>query len=111
MIEVGRLCVKTAGRDAMQLCVVVEEVDEKFVLVDGNTRRKKVNKLHVEPLDKKLDIKKGADSKAVKEAFEKAEIPLRNKGEPRKPKAQESKKTTTIKSNSKKNNKAKSKEE
>lgn len=41
MLEVGRVCVKTAGRDATKLCVVVEEIDETFVLVDGNTRRKK----------------------------------------------------------------------
>lgn len=73
-IEVGRLCVKTAGRDAMAHCVVVEVLDEKYVLVDGNVRRKKVNKLHIEPLAKKFDIKKGADTKTVLTALESAGI-------------------------------------
>lgn len=81
MLTVGRLCVKTAGRDAMQYCVVVEEMDEKYVLVDGNTRRKKVNKAHLEPLNKTLDIKKGADTKTVLEAFEKADIEVKKSAE------------------------------
>lgn len=76
MLEIGRICVKTAGRDAMRHCVVIDEIDEKHVLVDGNTRRKKVNKAHLEPLNKKIDIKKGADTKAVLEAFEKIGIPV-----------------------------------
>lgn len=102
MIQLGRLCVKTAGRDAMQLCVVVEEVDEKYVIVDGNTRRKKVNKLHLEPLNKILDIKKGADRKAVIAAFEAANIEVKERGEPRNPKEQvkkveEKKKPSTTK--------------
>lgn len=86
MIEVGTLCVKTAGRDAMQYCVVVEVIDEKYVLVDGNTRRKKVNKAHVEPLHKKLDVKKGADTKTVQEAIKKAGIEINKSSEPKKAK-------------------------
>lgn len=76
MIEVGRLCVKTAGRDAMRHCVVVEIIDEKYVLVDGNTRRKKVNKSHLEPLNQVLKVKKGASTKEVLETFEKDGIPV-----------------------------------
>ena len=91
MLTVGRLCVKTAGRDAMQYCVVVEEIDNLYVLVDGNTRRKKVNKAHLEPLNKVFEIKKGASSKDIQTAFEKAGIPLKVKGEARTPKTQESK--------------------
>ncbi len=91
MIEVGRLCVKTAGRDAMQYCVIVEILDDKYVLVDGNTRRKKVNKAHIEPTSKKLDIKKGADTKAVHAALEKEDIAIKTKGAARKPKTQEKK--------------------
>lgn len=88
MLEVGRLCVKTAGRDAMQYCVIVDTVDEKHVIIDGNTRRKKVNKLHLEPLNKTLDVKKGADTKTVLEVFEKADLPVRVRGEARSPKPQ-----------------------
>lgn len=77
MLEVGRLCVKTQGRDAMQHCVVIEVIDNNYVLVDGNTRRKKVNKSHLEPLTKVLDVKKGADTKTVLAAFEKADIEVK----------------------------------
>ena len=51
IFEVGRLCVKLAGRDSGKKCVVVEKVDQQYVLVDGATRRKKVNIRHFEPLD------------------------------------------------------------
>ena len=91
MLEVGRLCVKTAGRDAGEYCVIVEVVDDKYVLIDGNTRRKKVNKSHIEPLAKVLNIKKGDDTQTVQRAFEKAGIEVKIKGEARTPKEQERK--------------------
>ena len=91
MLEEGRLCVKTAGRDAGEYCVIVEVIDNKYVLIDGNTRRKKVNKAHIEPLAKNLGVKKGADTSAVKDAFDKAGIAVKVKGEPRTPKKQERK--------------------
>jgi len=74
MLEVGRICIKTAGRDATKTCVIVEVIDEKFVMVDGNTRRKKVNKAHLEPLKKTISVKKGASTKDVHAAFEKEGI-------------------------------------
>ena len=73
-MEIGRLCVKTAGRDAGQLCVVVEEIDKTFVMVDGNTRRRKCNIAHLRPLKQKLDLKKGASHTEVVSAFEKNNI-------------------------------------
>ena len=57
IFEVGRICVKLAGRDAGRKCVIVEELDNHYVLVDGDVRRKKVNICHLEPLEEMLDIK------------------------------------------------------
>ena len=71
IFTVGRLCVKIAGRDAGNKCVVVQEVNEKFVVVDGATRRKKVNLKHLEPLAEFLEIKEGATHEEVAQAFEK----------------------------------------
>ena len=34
-IEVGRVCVKTAGREAGEKCAIVEIIDENFVEVVG----------------------------------------------------------------------------
>ncbi len=69
MMEVGRLCMKIAGRDANNMCVVVEVLDGNYVLVDGETRRKKCNIKHLEPVDKVIKIKSGASRDDVKKAF------------------------------------------
>jgi large subunit ribosomal protein L14e len=71
MMDIGRLCVKIAGRDAGKKCVIVDIIDEKFVLVDGETRRRKCNLKHLEPLNETLKIKKGAAHPAIVEEFKK----------------------------------------
>ncbi len=71
MIEIGRVCVKLAGRDASKKCVIVDILDDKFVLIDGETRRRKCNVLHIEPLNQVVKINKNAShdevSKVLKE--------------------------------------------
>ena len=74
----GRMCVKLAGRDAGLKCVIVEEVDKAFVVVDGQTRRRKVNVYHLEPLDQTLDVA-GGSREDVKAAFAKIGIELVDK--------------------------------
>lgn len=71
MIDIGRICVKIAGRDAGKKCVVVDVIDDTFVMIDGETRRRKCNILHLEPLDKTVELKKGASHADVAKAFEK----------------------------------------
>lgn len=70
LFEVGRLCLKIAGRDAGRKCVVVEDAKEGYVVIDGDVRRKKVNVKHLEPLSETVDLKGGSHSD-VKKAFEK----------------------------------------
>ncbi len=77
MIEIGRLCVKTAGRDAGKKCIVVDILDDTYVLIDGETRRRKCNIFHVEALDQVLPIKKGASHDDVASAFKKIGIEAR----------------------------------
>ena len=36
-IEVGRVCIKIAGRESGEKCVIVEIIDDKFVEVVGKT--------------------------------------------------------------------------
>jgi large subunit ribosomal protein L14e len=79
MLEIGRICIKTQGRDAMEYCVIIDEIDKNYVLVDGNTRRKKVNKIHLEPLNKVVDIKKGASTEEVLKVLEKEGIKIKKK--------------------------------
>src|SRR3989338_4165315 len=77
MIEIGRLCIKTAGRDAGLKCVIVDILDNKFVLIDGETRRRKCNILHLEPLKDTIKIEKNASHEELKEEFEKLGLKIR----------------------------------
>lgn len=70
-IEVGRICVKIAGREAGHRCVIVDIIDKNFVLVTGprevtGVKRRRVNVNHVEPTTDKVDIARGASDEEVK---------------------------------------------
>jgi len=78
-VEIGRLCVKLAGRDAGKECLIVDALDRTFVLVDGNTRRKKVNVSHLQLLPHKADIKKGATHEEVVAALKDLGIEVEKK--------------------------------
>jgi large subunit ribosomal protein L14e len=76
-IEVGRICVKIAGREAGRKCVIVDIIDENFVLVTGpksltGVKRRRCNINHLEVLDKKIEIPKGASDEEVLKAIEQA---------------------------------------
>ncbi|MCD6522865.1 MAG: 50S ribosomal protein L14e [Candidatus Diapherotrites archaeon] len=69
MFDIGRVCVKKTGREAGKKCVVVDVIDQNFVLIDGEVKRRRCNILHLEPTTQKLDIKKGASTEEVKAAL------------------------------------------
>jgi len=76
-IEVGRICVKLLGREAGRKCVIVDIIDDNFVLITGpksltGVKRRRANINHIEPLDKKIDIPKGASDEEVLKAIEAA---------------------------------------
>ena len=83
MIEVGRICVKLAGRDAGKKCVIVDNIDKNFVMIDGETRRRKCNVQHLEPLNKTVKISKNASHDNVVKVFKDLGIELVEK-KPRK---------------------------
>jgi large subunit ribosomal protein L14e len=90
MFDVGRVCVKIAGRDAGQKCVIVEVLDDKHVMIDGMTRRRKCNKIHLEPLSQTLEIKNKASHEEVVKAFKGIDIDVKTtkpKQKTEKPKA------------------------
>jgi len=74
MLTIGRLCMKTCGRDAGKKCVIVDILDNNLVLIDGATRRRKCNILHLEPLTQELDIKKGASHEEVVKVFKELKL-------------------------------------
>ena len=76
-IEVGRICIKLRGREAGKKCVVIDIIDDKFVLVTGpkeltGVKRRRVNINHIEPTDMRIDIEKGASDDEVLKAIEAA---------------------------------------
>ncbi|MDP7116524.1 MAG: KOW domain-containing RNA-binding protein [Candidatus Woesearchaeota archaeon] len=77
MFEVGRLAVKIAGRDAGKKCVVIEELKDNRVLIDGETRRKKCNPKHLEPLGSIIKISKSISHEDLKKELKKLDIEIR----------------------------------
>lgn len=71
LFETGRLCVKIAGRDAGKKCLVLDQLDANYVMVDGQTRRRKVNIKHLEALPELIEIARNASPDAVREVFDK----------------------------------------
>jgi len=95
MFEIGRLCIKIAGRDAGKTTCIVDIIDNKFVLIDGATRRRKCNMAHLEPLSKTIKIQKGAPHEQIKSEFSKLNIETKEtkpKQKKEKPKKQRKKK-------------------
>jgi len=73
-IEVGRICVKVLGRESGRKCVIVDLMDKSFVLITGpkkltDVKRRRVNANHIEPLQDKINIKRGASDEEVADAL------------------------------------------
>ena len=71
-IEVGRICVKLTGREAGRKCVIVDVMDKSFVVITGpktitGIKRRRANINHVEPLQDKIAIKRGATDEEITE--------------------------------------------
>ncbi|NWF86815.1 50S ribosomal protein L14e [Candidatus Bathyarchaeota archaeon] len=76
-IEVGRICVKLSGREAGKKCIIVDIVDKSFILITGpkavsGVRRRRANINHVEPLQDKIAITRGASDEEITEALKAA---------------------------------------
>jgi large subunit ribosomal protein L14e len=76
-VEVGRICVKRAGREASSKCVIVDIMDKSFVLITGpkkvtGVKRRRVNINHLMPLQEKIEVKRGASDEEVTQTLEDA---------------------------------------
>jgi len=77
-IEVGRICIKTRGREAGKRCVIIDLIDKNFVLITGpksvtGVRRRRANINHLNPTEEKINIRRGASDEEVLEALGLAE--------------------------------------
>jgi large subunit ribosomal protein L14e len=76
-IEVGRICVKQAGRECCTKCVIIDVMDKSFVLVTGpkkvtGVKRRRVNINHLMPIEEKIDIKRDASDDEVAQVIDAA---------------------------------------
>jgi large subunit ribosomal protein L14e len=76
-IEVGRICVKAAGRETGRKCIIIDVMDKSFVLITGpkkvnGVKRRRVNINHIEALQDKIDVKRGASDEEVVATLEAA---------------------------------------
>ncbi len=79
MYDIGRVCLKTAGREAGKYCVIIKKIDEKFVMVTGprdvtRVKRRRCNINHLEPLADVIKIKSDAPDEEVTRAMEKESV-------------------------------------
>ncbi len=79
MIEVGRICVKTAGREAGKYCVVLDVLEDGLVLVTGpkavtNVKRRKCSIHHIEPTPETIKVKKNATDDEVIGAYKQSGV-------------------------------------
>jgi len=98
MLEIGRVVVKIAGRDAGLQGVIIDILDNTYVLLDGEVRRRKCNISHVEPLGKTIDITKNASHAEAMKALgleEKKKKSTRKKEKTSRPRKLRLKKTYT----------------
>ena len=85
VMEVGRVCVKLAGNEAGKQCVIVDVLDNVYVVVSGpGVKRRRCNIAHLEPLEQKVEIAKGVSDEDVKRTLEvKIEKPSDKPSEPK----------------------------
>ncbi len=79
MIDIGRIVVKIAGREALRKAVVVDIIDKNFILITGpptltGIKRRRVNIKHIEPTSKKLEITRKATDADVLAAAKAANL-------------------------------------
>ena len=71
--EIGRLAVKTAGRETAKKCVIIGFIDKNFVLVTGaglsGVRRRTANLKHLVPVEQKVSVKENAKDEDVVKAL------------------------------------------
>ena len=66
-MDIGRVCLKTKGREQGERCVVLDVIDRNFVIVVGpNVKRRRVNMNHIRPLDEAVELQRNAtDEEAI----------------------------------------------
>lgn len=90
-LDVGRICIKTFGREIGAKCVIIDVIDKSFVLVSGpkeltGVKRRRANVKHLEATEETINIKRGASDgdiiSALKESGKLDEMKAKIKKKP-----------------------------
>lgn len=76
LFEIGRVVIKTSGRDSGNIAVIADVLEGNYALIDGNVRRKRCNVKHLEPLKETLKIKKNESHDNIIKAMKQAGIEI-----------------------------------
>lgn len=69
-MKVGQVCIKTRGKEAGMMAVVLSEAKSGKVLIDGGkVKRKQCNVLHLFPTGKEVKVKADASHEEVVKAL------------------------------------------
>ena len=76
LYKVGRICIKTAGREIGRKCVVVDTIDKNYVLISGpksisRVKRRRANVRQLEPTEHVLSIDKGISDDDLEKVLKK----------------------------------------
>lgn len=79
LFEIGMVCVVTRGRRTGKKVVIVDIIDDTYVLVTGpkalnDIKRRRMNIKHLMPLNLTLEIEREAEDDAVLEAIREREV-------------------------------------
>lgn len=73
-LQVGRVCVKTRGREKGHKCIIVDLIDKNYLLITGpakvsGVKRRRVNVKHVQPLEHTIDVMRGMSDDEIEEVI------------------------------------------
>lgn len=79
LFEIGTVTVITQGRRTGKKAVVVDIIDENYVLITGpesmsGVKRRRMNIKHLMPLDLNLDIERGVGDETILEAIKERDL-------------------------------------
>ena len=73
-IQIGRVCVKTQGREKGRKCIIADIIDKNFLLVTGppkisGVKRRRVNVKHIKPLEYVIDINREMSDEEIEDVL------------------------------------------
>lgn len=79
LFEIGSVAVITQGRRAGKKVVIVDIIDENYVLVTGpkkasGVKRRRMNIKHLMPINLNFDIERGSEDEQVIEVIQEREV-------------------------------------